>query len=88
LGDTERAWPDDLELDDRLKFDGQEYVVIGTGPGEATLERTNDDSFTVEVFRWALTDQVGFELETAMSQEEFKRSVHTDTDRDGGQADE
>jgi len=80
--DTGRIWPDDLELDDRLKFDGQEYVVIGTGPGEATLERTDDDSFTLEVFRWAFTDQVGLELETAMSQEEFERSVRTETDQE------
>jgi hypothetical protein len=86
MNDTERVWPDDLELGDRLKFDGQEYVVIGTGPGEAALERTDDDSFTLEVFRWALTDQVGLELETDMSQEEFGRSVRTGTN--GGQTDE
>lgn len=79
--DTERIWPDDLELDDRVEFDGHEYIVVGTGPGEATLERVDDDSITAEVFRWALTGQVAFELETTMSSEEFGRSVDTGTDR-------
>ncbi len=80
-GDTEHLWPDDLELDDRLEFDGDEYVVVGTGPGEATLDRVDDDSFTIEVFRWAFTNEVGIELETHVSQEEFERSLETDTDR-------
>jgi len=79
--DAERLWPDDLELDDRLEFDGHEYVVVGSGPGEATLDRVDDDSFTIEVFRWAFTNEVGIELETHMSQEEFERSLHTDTER-------
>jgi hypothetical protein len=81
MSDT-RVWPDDLELDDRVKFDGNEYIVVGTGPAEATLERVDNDDNTIEVFRWAFTDSVGLELKTSMSQEEFGRSVDTDTDRD------
>jgi len=73
--DTNHIWPDDLEMDDRIEFDGDEYVVVDTRAGEATLERVDDDSFTAEVFRWVFTNQVGIELETAMSQEEFGHSV-------------
>lgn len=81
---SERVWPDDLELDDRVEFDGHEYVVVGTSPAEATLERVDNDDYTVEVFRWALTDLVGLELETSMSQEEFGRTVDTDTEHSRG----
>jgi len=80
-GDTDHVWPDDLELGDTVEFDGDEYEVVGTGPGEATIERVDDDSYTAEVFRWAFTDQVGIELETAFDQDEFGRMVDTDTDR-------
>lgn len=78
---TEQLWPDDLELDDRLTFDGHEYVVVGTGPGEATLDRVDDETITMEVFRWAITGQVGIELETTVSPESFERAV-----KSGGEA--
>jgi len=77
----EPLWPDDLELDDTLTFDGDEYAVVGTGPGEATLERVDDESVTLEVFRWALSDSIGIELETSLTQAEFERSVETGESR-------
>jgi hypothetical protein len=76
--DDGSVWPDDLEIGDHVKFDGDEYFVVGTGPGEATLERVDDDSITAEVFRWAFTDSVGIELETAYSQDEFGAMVETE----------
>jgi len=81
---SEQLWPDDLRLDDRLEFDGHTYKVVGTGPGEATLDRVDDDSFTIKVFRWAFTDTVAVELETSLSQEEFERSLQTGSDRSEG----
>ena len=81
---TEQIWPDCLETDDRFKFDGNEYVVIGTGPAEATLERVDNGDYTIKVGRWAFTDEVYVELEISMSQDEFARSVQTDTEQDGG----
>lgn len=83
MSDTDRVWPDDLELGDIVEFDGDEYEVVGTGPGEATIERVDGDSYTAEVFRWAFTDQVGVELETAFDQDEFGSMVDT-----GGAADD
>jgi hypothetical protein len=77
---SERLWPEDLQLDDCFEFDGHEYVVVGTGPNEATLERIGDDSFTIEVFRWAFTESVGVELKSTISQEEFEQSLQTDAD--------
>jgi len=79
--DTEKFWPDDLEMGDRVDFDGHDYVVVGTGPSEATLDRINGDGTKLEVFRWALTDAVVFELEKTVSQEEFERLVDTDTEQ-------
>lgn len=73
----QKRWPDDLEMGDRLEFDGHEYEVVGTGPGEATLDRVGDDSFTIEVFRWAITGAVGIEFETAMTQEEFEQAIES-----------
>ena len=78
-GTTKQLWPDCLEMDDRLRFDGNEYVVIGTGPAEATLMRVDDDDYRVKVGRWAFSDAVYVELETSMSQDEFGRSLHTGT---------
>lgn len=76
----ERILPDDLQLDDRLEFDGHRYVVVGTGPNEATLDRVGDSGVTLKVFKWALTDAIGVELETSLSQAEFSRSVETTTE--------
>jgi hypothetical protein len=81
MSQTGRVWPDDLELGDTVEFDGHEYEVVGTGPGEATIERVDDDSFTAEVFRWAFTDNVGIELETAFGQEEFERMIDTEAEQ-------
>jgi len=75
---SERRWPDDLEMGDRLEIDGHTYKVVGTGPAEATLERDDDDTAEARVFRWALTDGVGFELTKTVTQSEFERSLHTD----------
>lgn len=92
MSDAERVWPDALEMGDRVEFDGDEYEVVGLGPGEATIERVDDDSYRAEVFRWAFTDDVGIELKTDFSQDEFGEMVtdspNTDTDRSGGGAGE
>lgn len=72
---TEQLCPDDLEMDDRIEWEGHTYVVVGTGPGEATLDRVDDQSITMEVFRWAITGQVGIELETTVSPEAFEKTV-------------
>lgn len=61
--------------------DGDEYEVVGTGPGKATVERVDDDSYTAEVFRWAVTNQVGIELKTDFSQEEFGELVDKEAGR-------
>lgn len=74
-GDTEHVWPDDLEMGDRVEFDGHRYEVVGTAPGEASLERVDNDSYTAEVFRWAFTDAVGIELETEFEQQQFEKMV-------------
>jgi hypothetical protein len=87
VDETEQIWPDCLETDDRLKFDGNEYVVIGTGPTEATLERVDNGDYTIKVGRWAFTDAVYVELEISMSQDEFARSVQTGVDRSEGGGD-
>jgi hypothetical protein len=75
----DKVWPDDLEMGDRVDIDGHDYVVVGTGPGEATLDRVNGDGVTAEVFRWAFTDRVGIEIEIGMSQDEFERNVNPDS---------
>jgi hypothetical protein len=85
---TERVWPDDLEIGDTVTFDGHEYEVVGTGPGEATIERVDDDNVTAEVFRWAFTDAVGIELERSFEQDEFGQFVDTATEQSGGDGSE
>lgn len=82
--DSERLWPDGLEMGDGVEFDGDEYEVIGTGPGKATMERVDDGSYRAEVFRWAFSNQVGIELETGFSQDEFGELVKPKSDRSGG----
>ena len=79
--DSERLWPDELELDDRVKFDGNEYVVVGTGPAEATLERADGMDVTAKAFRWAFSNAVEIELSTTVKQDAFERYVEPDTDR-------
>jgi len=74
--ETEKLWPSDLQLDDKMVFDGDEYIVVGTGRGEATLHPVDADKNTeMKVFRWALINSVGIELETSISQEEFQQLV-------------
>lgn len=73
--DTDELWPDDLEMGDTLDVAGHEYEVVGTAPGKATIERVDDDSIIGEVFRWALTDHVGIEIERQFSQSEFEERV-------------
>lgn len=83
----QRLWPDDLEMGDTLEIDGFTYEVVGTGPSEATLERLDDETVEAKIFRWAFTDSVGIELTRTLSQEEFERSIDTQTEdirTDGG----
>lgn len=75
---TAGIFPDELEMGDRVEFDGNEYEVVGTGPGEATLERLGDMDYKAEVFRWAFTDSVGIELEASFTQSEFGEMVTKD----------
>jgi hypothetical protein len=82
---TDQVWPDDLELGDKFEFDGYTYEVVSTGLAEATADRVDNDEITVEMFRWAITDQVGIELETAVSQEEFGHSLQTDTNHEANE---
>jgi hypothetical protein len=73
--ENDELWPDDLEMGDTMDLAGHEYKVVGTAPGKATIERVDDDSIIGEVFRWALTDQVGIEIERQFSQSEFEERV-------------
>jgi hypothetical protein len=68
-------WPDDLELGDTVEFDGRTYEVVGTGPGEATIESDDEDEITAEVGRWAFTDAVYIEVERSFEQSEFQQMV-------------
>lgn len=80
--EEEPFWPDDLKMGDCVEFDGHKYEVVGTGPGEATLDRVGDSDVTAEVGRWAITNAVYVELEQTVSQEEFAQSVTRGGDRD------
>lgn len=74
----ETVWPDELEMGDRVEFDGHTYIVTGTGPAEASLERVDDPDVTGKVFRWAFTNNVEFEFKKTLDQEDFGRCVATD----------
>lgn len=84
--ESQQIWPDDLELGNRFEFDGHTYEVVGTGPGEATADRVDNDSYTVEVGRWAITNAVFVELEVTMDQDEFDRLVNRDSGQEGNDA--
>lgn len=75
--DREATWPDDLEVDDRVEIDGHTYVVTGTGPGEASIERVGNQDVVGKVFRWAFTGAVGVELKTDFTQEQFENCVES-----------
>lgn len=81
VGEEQQLHPGDLSLDDRLEFDGHEYVVVGTGPAEAALERVDDSSIQLEVFRWAIVGTIGIELETTVDRDQFQDMVEL---KDGG----
>jgi hypothetical protein len=75
MSDDSPVYPDDLEMGQTVAFDGNEYEVVDTGPGEAMIERTDDTGIRAEVFRWAFTDAVGIELEAQFEQNEFASMV-------------
>lgn len=69
--ETQQVWPDDIEMGDRLEFNGDEFEVVGTGPAEATLETTGEKGIELKIFRWAISDDVGIKATTTVSQDEF-----------------
>jgi len=77
---NKEIWPDSLELEDEIEYNGDKYEVVGTGPGEAMIEKISDSSITGEVFRWAFTDAVGIEIEASFEQEGFEKMVNRQND--------
>ena len=73
--EQDQLWPDALEVGDRITIADCKYEVTGTGPAEASIERTDDSNVTGELFRWAFSNAVGVEIEQSYEQDEFGEMV-------------